>query len=67
MDIKKIQSQKNDSGKGKLFIIHDVVSYVIVAYVAFLSFLIVDAKVQLANAQTEAISNNIAIAHMVVD
>ena len=44
-------------------IVKDVVAYVVVVYVAVLAFLLVDAKVKLANAQTELISNNIVVSY----
>ncbi len=59
----KTEADKSLSRKER--IVRDVACYAVVAYVAVLSFLLVDAKVALTNAQTEAISNNINVAHFV--
>ena len=61
----KKEAKVADKASRKENIIRDVACYVVVAYVAVLSFLFVDAKVQLLNAQTEAISNNIATVHAI--
>lgn len=54
-----------DQASKKENIIRDVACYVVVAYVAVLSFLFVNAKVELLNAQADAISNDITVVHAI--
>lgn len=61
--MKKEAKEKNVDCSRKESIVRDVIAYVVVVYVAVLAFLVVDAKVKLANAQTELISNNIAVSY----
>ena len=61
--MKKEAKEKTVECNRKESIVRDIVAYVVVAYVAVLAFLVVDAKVKLANAQTELISNNIAVSY----
>ena len=61
--MKKEAKEQNVSCSRKESIVRDVIAYIVVAYVAVLAFLVVDAKVKLANAQTELISNNIAVSY----
>lgn len=61
--MKKEAKEKNVDCCRRESIVRDVIAYLVVAYVAVLAFLLVDAKVKLANAQTELISNNIAVSY----
>lgn len=65
-DLKKRLVYKKESERTRTEkLIRDLVCYAVVVYAAVLGFLVVNANVNLANAQAELISNSIQTQHAV--
>ena len=65
-DLRKRLVYKKESDRTRTEkLIRDLVMYGVVIYAAVLGFLVVNANVNLANAQTELISNSIQTQHAV--
>ena len=65
-DLRKKLIYKKESERTRTEkLIRDLVMYGVVIYAAVLGFLVVNANVNLANAQTELISNSIQTQHAV--
>jgi len=65
-DLKKKLVYKKESERTRTEkLVRDLVCYGVVIYAAVLGFLVVNANVNLANAQTELISNSIHTQHAV--
>lgn len=62
---KRVLFKKEDERSKTEKLIRDLVCYGVVIYAAIMGFLVVNANVNLANAQAAYISNNIATQHAI--